>query len=58
MMVLINDIIVGWSICGVNIINLMLTSLYEFTKGNITKIDVIRRLRKFTPNELSKLTHK
>ena len=43
-MVLINNIIVGWSIRGVTKINLIVTRLYEITKGNITEFDMGRRL--------------
>ena len=66
-MVLINNIIVGWSIRGVTKINLIVTRLYEVTKGNITEFDMGRRLmgcfcvtqngdlgwfRQFIPNNL------
>ena len=47
MMALVNYIIVGWSIRGVAKIKLMGTSIYEFTKGNIMKFDMGRRLMGF-----------
>ena len=44
MMVLVNWIIVRWSIRSLNKIKIMGTSLYEVTKGNTMESDMDRRL--------------
>ena len=43
-MVLLNAIILGWYIQGVTKIKLMGNIIYDLTKGNTMKVDVVRRL--------------
>ena len=43
-MVLLNAIIFGWYIQGVTKIKLMGNIIYDLTKGNTMKVDVVRRL--------------